>query len=100
MLYAQYRSWLDEGRRQHNINSLMKVIGLVPAPADHYFCAKQLRAIQLAGLPLDRVGVTNGHYEPDGAGGFNLIIDSVTARDGRTVNVQDEELKFSVVARR
>ena len=100
MLYAQYRSWLDQARRQHNINSLMKVIGLVPAQADRYFSAKQLRAIQLAGIPLDQARVTNGHYEPDGTGGFNLIIDSVTAKDGRTLNIRDEELSFSVVARK
>lgn len=100
MLYAQYRSWLDEARRQHNIGSLMKVIGLVPAQADRYFSAKQLRAVQLAGVSLDQARVTNGHYEPNGTGGFNLIIDSVTTNDGRTINIRDEELQFSVVARK
>lgn len=100
MLYAPYRSWLDEARRQHNIGSLMKVIGLVPAQADRYFSAKQLRAVQLAGVSLDQVRVTNGHYEPDGTGGFNLIIDSVATKDGRTINICDEELQFSVVARK
>jgi hypothetical protein len=100
MLYAQYLSWLDEARRQHNIDSLMKVIGLVPARVDRYFSVKQLRAVQLAGISLDQARVTNGHYEPDGTGGFNLIIDSVTAKDGRTINIHDEELQFSVVAKK
>ena len=100
MLYAQYRTWLDKGRGEHNINSLMKVIGLVPPQPDRYFCVKQLRAVQLAGVHLDQVRSTDGHYEPDGAGGFNLIIDTVTTRNGRAVSVQDEELKFSVVARK
>jgi len=100
MLYAPYRSWLDEARRQHNIGALMKVIGLVPAQADRYFSAKQLRAVQLAGVSLDQVGVTHGHYEPDGTDGFNLIIESVTTNDGRTINIRDEELQFSVVARK
>lgn len=100
MLYAQYRSWLDQARRQHNIGSLMKVIGLVPAQADRYFSAKQLRAVQLAGVSLDQARITNGHYESNGMGGFNLIIDSVTTNDGRTINIRDEELQFSVVARK
>ena len=99
MLCAQYRSWLAEARRQYGINSLMKVVGLVPVQADHYFCAKQMRAVQLADVTLDQVRTTNGHYEPDGAGGFNLIIDSVVTRDGRTINVEDEELRFSITAR-
>jgi len=98
MLYAQYRSWLDKARRTHGVNSLMKVIGLVPTKADHYFCSKQLRAIQLANVTLDQVRTTNGHYEP-GGGGFNLIIDSIVTKNGRTIGVQDEELRFSVVAR-
>lgn len=100
MLYAQYRSWLAEARRRHGINSLMKVIGLVPAEVDRYFCAKQLRAIELADVTLDQTRATNGHYEPDGTGGFNLIIDSVITTDGRTIQVHDEELRFSMVARR
>jgi hypothetical protein len=99
MLYAQYRDWLDRGRREHNINSLMKVIGLVPPETDHYFSSKQLRAVQLAGVPLGQVRSTDGHYEPDGAGGFNLIIDTVVTTDGRAVPIRDEELQFSVVAR-
>jgi hypothetical protein len=77
----------------------MKVIGLVPPETDHYFSSKQLRAVQLAGVPLGQVRSTDGHYEPDGAGGFNLIIDTVVTTDGRAVPIRDEELQFSVVAR-
>jgi hypothetical protein len=100
MLYTQYRRLLEQARQDYKINSLMTMIGLVPIETDHYFSAKQLRAVQLAGLSLDRVAATNGHYEPDGSDGFNLIIDTVVAADGRSVSVQDEELKFSVVAKR
>jgi hypothetical protein len=96
MLYAQYRRLLEKARKQYEINSLMKVIGLVPTDSDRYFSAKQLRAVQLAGLRLRQVAATNGHYEADGSDGFNLIIDSVVVTDGRSVAVQDEELKFSV----
>jgi len=100
MLYSQYRTWLDRERREHHINALMKVIGLVPPETDRYFSAKQLRAVQLAGVNLDHVRSTDGHYESDGAGGFNLIIDTVTTKESRTIHIQDEELEFSVGARK
>jgi hypothetical protein len=54
----------------------------------------------LAALKLEKVSATNGHYEPDGSGGFNLIIDTVVTTDGRSVAIQDEELKYSVVAKK
>lgn len=98
MLYAQYREKLEKARQQYKINSLMKVIGLVPAETDHYFSVKQLRAVQLAGLNLNQVTATNAHYEPNGSDGFNLIIDNVVTTTGRTIPIRDEELKFSVVA--
>ena len=100
MLYPQYRSLLEKARQQYKINSLMKVIGLVPIESDHYFSAKQLRAVQLANVELGEVAATNGHYEPDGSEGFNLIIDAVVTTEGRSVAIQDEELKFSVVAKK
>jgi len=96
MLYHQYRDRLQTARQQHGINALMKMIGLVPSQTDRYFSAKQLRAVQLTGLPLDRVAATNAHYEPHGADGFTLIVDSVVTKDGRVLPVQDEEQKFSV----
>jgi len=99
MLYAEYREKLKKARQEYKISSLMKVIGLVPMETDHYFSAKQLRAVQLAGAKLDRITATNGHYEPDGPGGFNLIIDNVRTTTGHTIPIQDEELKFSVVAK-
>ena len=77
----------------------MKIIGLVPTDTDRYFSAKQLRAVQLAGISLDQARGTNGRYEPDGAGGFHLIIDTVTTKNGQTIPVQDEELRFSAVAK-
>jgi len=100
MLYTQYRKKLQRARQEYRIDSLMKVIGLVPIETDHYFAAKQLRAIRLAEARLDQVSATNGHYEPDGSGGFNLIIDTVLTTSGRTIPVQDEELRFSVVAKK
>jgi len=100
MIYAQYRALLDKAGQEYKVNSLMKVVGLVPVETDHYFCAKQLRAAQLAALKLEKVSATNGHYEPDGSGGFNLIIDTVVTTDGRSVAIQDEELKYSVVAKK
>jgi len=100
MLYTQYRRLLEKARQEYKINSIMKVIGLVPTETDRYFSAKQLRAVQLAGLKLEQVAATNGHYEPDGSGGFNLIIDTVQTTTGRTIPIQDEELKFSVVAKK
>ena len=98
MLYAQYREKLKKARQRYKINSLMKVIGLVPTKTDHYFSVKQLRAVQLTGLNLDQVAATNAHYEPNGSKGFNLIIDNVVTTTGRTIPIRDEELKFSVVA--
>jgi len=98
MLYTQYREKLEKARQQYKINSLMKVIGLVPAETDHYFSVKQLRAVQLAGVNLDQVTITNAHYEPNGTDGFNLIIDNVVTTTGRTIPIRDEELKFSIVA--
>ncbi len=95
MLYAQYRSQLKSARTQYGITSLMKVIGLVPAAADHYFSTKQLRAVELAGLSLDQAKATHAHYAPYGAAGFNLIVDSVVTKDGRTIPIQDEELRYS-----
>ena len=77
----------------------MKVIGLVPMETDRYFCAKQMRSVQLAKVSLEQVIATIGHYESDGSGGFNLIIDKVLTKDGHDIPVKDEELKFSVVAR-
>ena len=99
MLYRQYRDQLARARRQYELSSLMKVIGLVPTSTDRYFSAKQLRAVQLAGLPLEQAVATRAHYEPDGSGGFHLIVDSVKTRDGRTLSIQDEERKFSAVAK-
>jgi hypothetical protein len=96
MLYHQYRDRLQTARQQHGIKALMKMIGLVPSQTDRYFSAKQLRAVQLAGLPLERVAATQAHYEPHGADGFTLIVDAVVTKDGRVLPVQDEELKFSV----
>jgi len=98
MLYTQYREKLEKARQQYKINSLMKVIGLIPTETDHYFSAKQLRAVQLAGANLDQTTSTNAHYEPNGADGFNLIIDNVVTTTGRTIPIRDEELKFSIVA--
>ena len=98
MLYTQYRKKLEKARQQYKINSLMKVIGLVPVETDHYFSVKQLRAVQLAGINLDQVTITNAHYELNGSDGFNLIIDNVITTTGRTIPIRDEELKFSVVA--
>jgi hypothetical protein len=95
MLGAHYRNQLKSARTQYRIGSLMKVIGLVPAATDHYFSTKQLRAVELAGLSLDQVKATHAHYAPYGADGFNLIVDSVVTKDGRTIAVQDEELRYS-----
>lgn len=100
MLYTQYRRLLEKARQEYKINSLMKVIGLVPTETDRYFSAKQLRAVQLAGLKLEQVANTNGHYKPDDSGGFNLIIDTVQTTTGHTIPIQDDELKFSVVAKK
>lgn len=95
MLYAQYRQRLKAARQHYNINALMKVIGLVPMASDRYFSAKQLRAIELAGVPLGQVKSTQAHYESDGFDGFNLILDAVVTKDGRTIAIQDEELAYS-----
>lgn len=99
MLYARYRKNLEKARKEYKINSLMKVIGLVPMETDHYFSAKQLRAVQLAVVNLGQVIATNGHYEPNASGGFNLIIDTLLTTNARTIPIQDEELKFSIVAK-
>jgi len=96
MLYAQYRQQLKDARQLYRINSLMKVIGLVPTKSDQYFSAKQLRAIELAQVPLAQVQATRAHYESDGFDGFNLIIDKVVTTDGRSIPIQDEELVYSV----
>jgi len=96
MLYAQYRQRLKAARQHYDINALMTVIGLVPMTSDRYFAAKQLRAIELAGVPLTQVKATRAHYESDGHDGFNLIIDRVVTKDGRRIAVQDEELAYSV----
>jgi len=100
MLYAQYREKLEKARRQYKITSLMKVIGLVPTKTDLYFSAKQLQAVRLAGINLDQITATNAHYEPNGPDGFNLIIDNIVTAAGNTIPVRDEELKFSVVAKK
>lgn len=99
MLYSQCRKQLKKARQQYKINSLMKVIGLVPTETDHYFSVKQLRAVQLAGKNLDQATTTNAHYEPNGSDGFNLIIDNIVTTTGRTIPIRDEELKFSVIAK-
>ncbi len=96
MLYAQYRQGLKDARQHYNINSLMTVIGLVPMKSDRYFSAKQLRAIELAGVTLAQTKATRGHYKSDGFAGFNLIIDTVVTKDGRSIPIQDEELVYSV----
>jgi hypothetical protein len=96
MLYTQYRQQLKDARQDYKINALMKVIGLVPMESDRYFSAKQLRAIELAKVTLAQVQATHGHYESDGFDGFNLIIDKVVTKDGRSIPVEDEELVYSV----
>ena len=95
MLYPKLRLKLDDARAQNNIGSFLKIIGLVPADTDRYFAGKQLRAVQLSGLPLEKVAATTGHYEPDGAGGFSLIIDAVRTVDGRHTPIRDEEMKYT-----
>jgi len=78
----------------------MKVVGWCPRRRIAISPPSNCVPSKLAGLTLDQARITNGHYESNGSGGFNLIIDSVTARDGRTINVHDEELRFSIVAKK
>jgi len=94
MLYSHYRSTLQMASDQFQINTLTKAVGLIPLKSDQYFSSKQMRAIELANLDMDQVQATEGHYAPDGLGGYCLIIDSVVTRDGRTLAIQDDELRF------
>ncbi len=91
---------LQRARREYGLSSFMKVIGLVPIEADRYFAAKQYQAARLAEVPLERVALTSGHYEPDKSGGFSLIIDTVTTVDNRRIAVQDEEKRYSDPSKR
>ena len=101
MLGGAYRERLEQARREYGMgNGFMKIIGLLPKETDRYFATKQLRAVALAELDVKKVRATNGHYEPDGMDGFNLIIDSVVAKDGRVIGISDEELRYSVVAKK
>lgn len=101
MLSIEYQRRLDLARKEYGLGSrFMKIIGLIPAKVDRYFAAKQVRAIALSGIVIDEVRSTNAHYERDGLGGFNLIVDSVECVDGSVVRIKDEELRYCVVASR
>ena len=92
MLSESLRRNLDGVRTDRS--SLVKVIGLVPVQADRYFATKQLNAVKLAGARLNQVASTDGHYEPDGSGGFSLIIDSVRTTAGKTIPIVDDERPY------
>ena len=94
-----YQQTLSKAQQEYKIDSFMKIIGLIPIETDRYFASKQLQSVQLAGLSLENVKTTTGHYEPDYANGFVLIIDSVVTTEGKTISVKDEELKYSMLSK-
>lgn len=98
MLTEKHRNALQRARQKFGLSGLMKLIGLVPLKTDRYFAAKQIRAVEMAGIALENAAQTNAHYESDGSEGFNLIIDSVTTKQGNVIAITDEELKYSAVA--
>jgi len=69
----------------------LAIVSLVPAEADAYFAAKQIRAVRAAGLSPEEVARTEGRYERAGDDAWCLVITRVVSKNGQVRDVSDPE---------
>jgi len=94
----EYARLVGRARRRLGIPDELAIASLVPAEADAYFAAKQVEAIEAAGLSVEQASRTEGHYARNARGQYMLIIDCIITQEGERVRAQDPERSLAATS--